>query len=814
MKSAMKMQAAVNESNGGRLVAADGRTLPLRGAVLRAEARAGIARVVLEQRFANPYAEPLAVTYVLPLPADGAVSGYAFTVGERRIVGEVDRRAAARERYEEAIINGQSAAIVDEERSSLFTQEIGNIPPGVELVAELTLDQKLAWLDEGAWEWRFPTVAMPRYQGADGRVADAARVRIDVAEAALPARIKLSLAVRDAIVDGRKAESPSHALTLEPDGTIMLAADGGARLDRDLVVRWPVAQAQPGVTLAVTRPAADRANSARAYGLLTLVPPSLRARTTGPVARDLCLLIDTSGSMGGEPLDQARRVLAALIDTLGDGDTLEMIEFSNRARRWKKEPLKATQSNRNDARKWLAALNAGGGTEMREGLMEALAPLRAESQRQIVLVSDGAIGFEAEIVADILAKLPAGSRLHTVGVGSGVNRSLTQPAARAGRGIEVIIGLGEDPERAAKRICARTAEPMLVDVRLEGSALLAHAPARLPDLFSGAPALLSVALRPEGGELTVRGRGAEGEWSQRIHVAPVDNDNGNNSGDGGVAALFARESVEDLEMRRAAAGSDGNAIDREIEQLGIDFQIATRLTSWLAIDEERSVDPTRPTRRERIPQELPYGVSVEGLGLRACAPPMMPAPAPMMMRGAFIGSAGAAGAGAPPAPPSGSAPQRTRAMAPSAKSASSDGSADSKKGSGESGGGIFNALGKLFKKESADAPSEPLADMSPRKPMPTSAAPLSIARGRVLQHRGELLVIEIEVPGDFSWTLDGDAWIDDDHGGHTRGTIDVQRSTAPQSVSAGQLLRLTLTLGAPLPGSPTVVSVGAWRIQL
>ena len=83
------------ESSGGRLVTADGRTLPLKGASLRAEARGGVARVVLEQRFTNPYAEPLAVTYLMPLPADGAVSGYAFTVGERRIVGEVDKRAAA-----------------------------------------------------------------------------------------------------------------------------------------------------------------------------------------------------------------------------------------------------------------------------------------------------------------------------------------------------------------------------------------------------------------------------------------------------------------------------------------------------------------------------------------------------------------------------------------------------------------------------------------------------------------------------------------------------------------------------------------------
>ncbi len=111
--------------------------------------------------------------------------------------------------------------------------------------------------------------------------------------------------------------------------------------------------------------------------------------------------------------------------------------------------------------RWLARLQAGGATEMREGIREALRALRADAQRQVVLVTDGQIGFEAEVVAEILATLPAGSRVHTVGVGSAVNRSLTGPAARAGRGLEVVIGLGEDPERAAAALCARTAAPLV-----------------------------------------------------------------------------------------------------------------------------------------------------------------------------------------------------------------------------------------------------------------------------------------------------------------------------------------------------------------
>src|SRR6185312_13456569 len=141
--AATKMSLGHNQSTGGRLVTVDGRTLPLRGTSVRAEAKNGVARVVVEQRFVNAFDEPLAVTYTMPLPADGAVSGYAFTIGERRVVGEVDRRQAARERFEEAIASGHTAALVEQERASLFTQELGNVPARAEIVAELVVDQKL-----------------------------------------------------------------------------------------------------------------------------------------------------------------------------------------------------------------------------------------------------------------------------------------------------------------------------------------------------------------------------------------------------------------------------------------------------------------------------------------------------------------------------------------------------------------------------------------------------------------------------------------------------------------------------------------------
>ena len=617
---------------GGELVSTQGLVLPLERTHLACQAQGGVARVTLEQRFRNPHDQPLLVTYKLPLPADGAVSGFSFRIGETRIVGEVDRRESARERFEHAIAAGQTAAILDQERSSVFTQEVGNIPPGQEIVCEVEIDQPLTWLPEGSWEWRFPTVVGARYMGAQGRVRDADAVSVSVADSDLPARLTLALGIGDALADDAQPASPSHALRSVLRGgshEVCFKNDRTVRLDRDVVVRWTVARPEVGVSLDTVRPASD-ALSDNAYGLLTVVPPDAKgdaARTVGrkrsadrtsssitPLPRDLVFLIDTSGSMGGRPLDQAKRVVCAMIDTLRDRDRIELIEFGSRPVRWRKEPTAATRDGRRQAMKWVKSLRTSGATEMHAAVLEALRPLRPECQRQVVLITDGYIGFEHEIIETVMADLPKNCRLHTIGVGSAPNRSLTGPAARVGNGVELVIGIDEDAERVAERLLARTTAPLVTDLVISGDAVVGTAPMRLPDLFAGSPALISLALDPRGGEVRVTGTMAGGEFEQVVTAPARILGEGNQA----IATLYGRERVEDLETRCKTRGNTSD-IDREIEQIGLDFQIATRLTSWVAIHDEVVVDPGDELIRETMPQEIPHGASIEGFGLRSSA---------------------------------------------------------------------------------------------------------------------------------------------------------------------------------------------------
>ncbi len=604
-------QAAGQAGCGGMLVSVEGKRLPLRAAAVTGEAEGGLARVVLRQTFSNPHPEPLAVTYLFPLPADGAVAGYEFRIGERRVTGQIDRRESARERYERALVEGRTAGLLQQERPNLFTQSIGNVPPGQEVVVELRIDQRLQWLAQGMWEWRFPTVVPPRYQGGTARVGDAERVLVDVAEGSTGVRATLDLLVRDPIPAEGRPESATHPVSAEAADAgrrVTLADPAGAPLDRDLVVRWPVGRAASGVSLRRARPAEGKPDAASTYGLVTIVPPDAEGAA---LPRDLVLLLDTSGSMSGRPLALAQRVAAGLVDSLTPSDRLEMIAFAGEPRRWRHGAVAADPRIRRKAIAWIEALTAGGGTEMTRAIEEALVPMRQDATRQVVLLTDGQIAFESEVYRAVRDRLPARSRLHAVGVGTGVNRALLAPAARAGRGVEVIVDLDEAPERGVDRILAATRGPVLTSVEIAGSALTGMAPRRVPDLLSGAPILAGVRLRAEGGELTIRARSAAGAWSRTVEVPPTAPGEGSDA----ITALYGREAIEDLELDRAT-GADPGEIDRVIERIGLTFGLATRLTSWVAISEEPTVDPRQPLRVERMPQELPHGLSAEGLGLR------------------------------------------------------------------------------------------------------------------------------------------------------------------------------------------------------
>ena len=210
-----------------RLVAADGRELTLQQVHLDAEASAGLARTRVRQTFTNRFAEPLEVTYQLPLPADGAVVDFAFVLDDRRVRGRVGRSHEARAAYEQARVEGRTAALLEQARSSVFTQQIGHLPPGAQLTAEIVVEHPLAWRD-GSWEYRFPTVVAPRFHREDAH--DEPPVEVEVLDGMPPARCALGLVIGDPLT--APVASPSHEIIASEGGVVLAECLGAARVTR------------------------------------------------------------------------------------------------------------------------------------------------------------------------------------------------------------------------------------------------------------------------------------------------------------------------------------------------------------------------------------------------------------------------------------------------------------------------------------------------------------------------------------------------------------------------------------------------------
>jgi Ca-activated chloride channel family protein len=615
------------------LVSVDGKTYPLESARLLARAEGGVATTTLLQTFANPHPEPLEVLYTLPLPADGAVLGYTVRIGEKTIRGEVQPREVAARAYREALYAGRTAGLLEQQRSDTFEQRLGNVPAHTQVEIAIDVLHPLAFLAStgvsGAagpeWEYRFPTVVGVRYHGAPGRVPDRQVLSPHRGESGdIPTRVELALTIAEA--SGARAHSPSHTIVCDPAGeAAVIRFAEGERLDRDVVLRWAAAAGDVGVRLVE---GAGLPGDAGRYALVTVVPPAAPATT---FARDVTVLIDASGSMTGLPLELAKAVVGDLLRSLRHGDRFELLAFANEMSRLTRTLVPFDGRSLPAALDALDRLQAGGGTEMAHAIEQAMAPVRDDAQRQVVLVTDGQIGFEAEVVGRVAAAHNV--RLHVVGVGHAPNRALTQQAAAAGRGLELLVTAHDGAHEAARRLVAGTAAPVLTQLAASGTALAGHKPSRLRDVFAGQPLVFTVELSAAGGTFELRGAeaGAREAWARRIDVP---------AGAGTLAstplplgALHGREVVGELELARMGPRRMGvELLDHDIETVAMRHRIVSSRTSLVAIAEEPSVDPRAPRRRERLVVELPAGVSAEGVGLFGVGEAAAMMPGLVMMR--------------------------------------------------------------------------------------------------------------------------------------------------------------------------------------
>jgi Ca-activated chloride channel family protein len=600
---------------------------PLKHTYVRAGISGFLARVTVTQIFANTATQNVEAVYTFPLPQDAAVDDMTIQIGDRTVRGLIKRREEARAMYEHAKNTGHVAALLDQERPNIFTQSVANILPGAQVTVTLSYVETLRY-EEGSYEFVFPMVVGPRYvpgqaTGQQGggwapdttKVPDASRITPWVAAKGTRAGHDISLELElDAGVPIQELRSKTHDIDVDRQSasraTVRLR-DEAVLPNKDFILKYDVAGAQIADAI-LTSPSPGRSKGAGGYFTMILQPPA-RLPESDIEPKELVFVVDTSGSMWGFPLEQAKRVISRALDELYPGDTFNLITFSGDTHIVFPEPVYPTAENIRKAKAVLASRNGGGGTEMMKAIRAALAPSDKQDHVRIVcFVTDGYVGNDMEIVGEV-QKHP-NARVFAFGIGNSVNRFLLDKMAESGRGAVEYVTLADKADEAADRFYERVRSPLLTDLYIDwgGLPVADVYPTRLPDLFGGQPLIITGRYtQAASGKVHLKGTRAGGPFTRDIPVAfsssaqPFD----------ALAGFWARRRIDALMSQDWLGIQQGNmkpALQEQITQLGLDYRLMTQFTSFVALEEKIVTKGGQPQRIE-VPVEMPEGVSYEGV---------------------------------------------------------------------------------------------------------------------------------------------------------------------------------------------------------
>ncbi|MEO8751144.1 MAG: marine proteobacterial sortase target protein [Casimicrobiaceae bacterium] len=603
-----------------------------------------IARVTVKQRFVNPSSAWREGVYVFPLPENAAVDHLRMQVGERVIEGMIKEREEARRTYETAKTEGRKTTLVEQDRPNMFTTSVANIGPNEEIVVAIEYQQTLRY-DQGSFSLRFPLAITPRYvpgapipasgggmgwSPATQQVLDADRITPPMADRqdgyVNPVQIAVDLHAGFSL---SKLSSTYHPMRIEeqPGNRFRLTlANGPIPAARDFELVWtPDVGAAPGAALFT------ETRGGKTYALLMALPPSAPRADTPRQPREVTYIIDTSGSMEGVSIVQAREALLLALDRLQPGDRFNVIEFNSVTVPLFPAPVALDAATLLRAKQFVGNLRARGGTEMLPALQIALAGERTSPMlRQVVFLTDGAVGNEDAILR-LINDTVGDRRLFTVGIGPAPNMFFMTKAAQFGRGTFTFIGDVREVKEKMTALFTKLESAALTDIAVAWPAGADAWPRIVPDLYAGEPVVVTAQFNASAttGNIALSGRRAGAAWGTLLPAASIGNEPG-------VGVLWARAKIDAL-MDAGRKGVPEEEIRSAVLDVALTHHLVSKFTSLVAVD----VTPTRPAGSEVSKTALPGNIP-EGLtGFDQLPRTATPAPLQLLVGALALALAGA-----------------------------------------------------------------------------------------------------------------------------------------------------------------------------
>ena len=553
-------------------------TYKIKELAINAKIEDHVARVQVSQSFVNTGSRQMEVCFVFPLPYDGAIDRLTLMIDGKEHPAKLLEAKEARKLYEEIVRKNQDPALLEWMGTGLFKTSVFPVPPGAERKVTLRYSQ-LCRTDEGLADFLFP-LSTAKY----------------TSHPVEKVKIELSL---ESDVELKNVYSPTHSVEIKrPDekhATVTFTSTNEIPTS-DFRLLYDVGKGKLGTSVLSYRPKADEDG----YFLL-LTSPEIKAPDAEHPSKTVLFVVDRSGSMSGEKIEQAKGALKFVLNNLREGDLFNIVAYDSEVESWKPELQKFNDENRKSATGFVEGIYAGGSTNIDGALKAALAQLADKSRPSyVIFLTDGlpTVGEtnEAKIVRSAEEHNKIRARVFAFGVGYDVNSRLLDKLAAENFGHSEYVRPSENIEERVSKFYNRISAPVMTEVAIkfdlegvkpeEGEPINRMYPAEARDIFAGEQ-LVIVGRYRKPGDAKVKITGKLGSQEQKFDFPAKLVEKSNDESYAFVEKLWAVRRVGEIIAEIDLKGKNDELV-KELVSLSTKHGILTPYTSFMA-DENTSL---------------------------------------------------------------------------------------------------------------------------------------------------------------------------------------------------------------------------------
>ncbi len=592
---------------------------PLLATNVKATISGVIANVEIEQVYQNSGDSIIDATYIFPMSTNAAVYSMQMILDERVIDAEIKEKAEAQQIFDDANEAGQTATLLDQQRPNVFQMSLANIQPGNVLQVKMKYTE-LVEPEKGFYQFVVPSSVGPRFtNGTEEWVFQSIKDSLAVANTAFNIDLTINAGMEVT------AECTSHITNFVNNGTTAscyLETSPG----KDFIVDYNLEgnQIETGMLL--------YEGEEENFFLTMIQPPKSDIAYESP-PREYVFIMDVSGSMRGEPIEVSKQMISNLLSGLNQDDRFNILFFAGGSAVFSPNSLPVTPQNITNAIAFIDGIEAGGSTQLLPAMQQALSMQgTADFSRTFVILTDGYVTVEKEAFELIRQNLN-NANFFAFGIGTGVNRYIIEGIAYVGEGESFVVTDVMNAQSTADTFKEYIERPALTNIHTEFSGVNVYdvEPLSIPDVFAERPVIIYGKYdRAENGTLTLSGDHADSRVVKTLNFPDYTANADENIA---IKYLWARKKIQLIaDYGIASDESDTLSIEEEITQLGLQYNLVTEYTSFVAVDTAAVAGIDETNTNSYTSDDFSFGPvgppGVPGVPGADAAPPPPPSPAP------------------------------------------------------------------------------------------------------------------------------------------------------------------------------------------